>query len=198
MTATVMVATHRPEYSRPLVASLSEVNHVVVDGTGFPSCSHLWNRCIERCPTELVVIANERSRPLQIHIDKLLGLLDQGYALVGLYRFGFFGFPKETIRIIGPFDERFVGGWYEDNDAILRLRESDLAYFESEECPYLFSPSSWPHEKASEHFRRKWNRNWTRSLPEPASTIDLGSNTGQTFLPWSKSVLMEKSGGQYK
>jgi len=195
---TIMVATHRPEFGDDAMCSLLDYNPVRVDGNGFPSCSYLWNQCVDRCPTETVIICNERARPTKANIKKMLDLLDEGYALVGLYRFGFFGFPKETLREIGMFDEGFRGGWFEDNDTILRLRESDLGYYESEEVPYLLSESTWTHDGNRDRYLAKWNQvDWSRKLDEPDLPYQLGRRTRQAFLQWKDSILLPHSGGQY-
>jgi hypothetical protein len=196
---TIMVATHRPNYGDEAMRLLAPYNPIRVDGTGFPSCSYLWNQCIDRCPDETVIICNERARPKPEHVEKLLRLLAEGFALAGLYRFGFFGFNKDVLGRIGRFDERFHGGWYEDNDCILRLKEAGLAYYESEEVPYLYTESTWTHEACKDHFAKKWGTalpgpRKSRYMPEdpPPSGISTG-----VYLPWRKSVLLAHSGGQY-
>ena len=197
--ATIMVATHRPHFGDEAMQLLAPYDPIRVDGTGFPSCAYLWNQCVVRCPTETVIICNERARPARHSIEALLGKLDEGYALAGLYRFGFFGFPKETLRLVGMFDEGYRGGWYEDNDMILRLREADLGYYESEEIVYLWSPSAWSHSGNQERFQAKWDKagGWTRKLPEENVSYDLGRSMPLEFLGWNDSVLMAKMGGQY-
>lgn len=195
----VMVATHRPQYGDEAMRLLAPYNPIRVDGTGFPSCSYLWNRCIDLCPSDPVIICNEKARPAKRHFDKMIRLLGEGYALVGLYRFGFFGFYKDVLERIGRFDERYRGGWFEDNDAILRLKEADLAYYESEEVPYLYSDSTWKHEACREHFDRKWGTSRvgyrkSRQIPEDPAPSGISVCT---YLPWSKSVLLRHSGAQY-
>ena len=144
-----------------------------------------------KCPTETVLICNEKARPTPAHAQKTLDLLDDGFGVVGLYRFGFFGFRKELIRRVGVFDERFVGGWYEDNDFLLRLDEADVASYLSDEVPYLQLPSSWPHEEARAHFEEKWRMAddlWLRLLPELDGDYDLGPKKPASFLQSEMSV----------
>jgi hypothetical protein len=189
---TIMIATHRAALGDDAMTMLIAHNPIRVDGTNAPSCSALWNACIDMCPTDICIICNEKARPHDIYINKMLNLIDEGYGIVGLYRFGFFGFHKDLIKAIGRFDERYLGGWYEDNDAILRLKEANIALYESEEIAYIQIPSAWHHSGAANHFRSKW-AGTKRLLPEEPEP----EGTTRKFLPWSKSVLMEKSGAQY-
>lgn len=129
------------------------------DGTNAPSFSALVNTCVEKCLTETVIMMSHRVRPTAQHIQKLLQLLDQGHAFVGLYRFGFFGFRKQLFRAIGGLDERYTGGGYEDDDFYLRLREANLAFYLTHEVPYTSGPSTWSEsgrELCRQHFVSKW------------------------------------------
>lgn len=186
---TIMLATHRPHLEQDALLHLQDHPSQAVRGNQFPSCSKLWNECIARCPTERVIICNEKARPSAADIEKLNGLLDQGYGLAGLYLFGFFGFDKELIRRIGFFDERYVGGWYEDNDFCIRLWEADIAGYYSRESAYLQLPSSWEHDQATSHFKAKWRklspRGFKRILPEENYEYPLGDHMPREFLPFS-------------
>jgi hypothetical protein len=139
-----------------------------------------------------VIICNEKARPSIENLRKLNELLDRGYAIAGLYLYGFFGFDKELIRWIGAFDERFVGGWYEDNDFCLRVNEAGLAGFYSKECDYLQLPSAWRHEEATQHFFKKWEKlpegGARRLLPEEPVDIDLGPHIPKEYLTNSNAV----------
>lgn len=198
MSATVMVASHRHELGRQAMLGLEKYSPQIVDGTGAVSCSAVWNQCIVRCPTPVVIICNEKARPHPDHVDELLCLLAQGYGFVGLYRFGFFGFWKHLISEIGWFDERYIGGWHEDNDTILRLGEADIAYYESEVVPYVQMRSAWSHDEASVHWKAKWklvNGYYQRQMSEPEYSYSLGDYTDREYLPWSHSELLKMSGG---
>ena len=186
-----MIASHRPEIAAAAMESLAPWPTLLFDGRGAPSCSWVWNQCTLLCPTETVVICNEKARPTPAHVEKVLALLNDGFGVVGLYRFGFFGFQKELLRRIGFFDERYTGGWYEDNDFLLRLDEADVASYMSNEIPYLQLSSSWPHDKARAHFEAKWrmaNDRWHRSLPELTMGYALGATIPLSFLPAESSV----------
>lgn len=190
-----MVATHRPELGDVAMQHCCEYDKIRVDGTGLKSCSQLWNICIERCPTEIVIICNERARPRPRHVESIIDYLDKGFGMVGIYRFGFFGFRKDIIRKVGWFDERFVGGNCEDNDMIVRLGEVNIAYYEAHACGYVNVPSTWEHDRAIAHWRTKWrltDRGYERTMGERNPPHDLGPSEGFTnWLPWDQSILIE-------
>jgi len=185
-----------------------------VPGYDAPSFSWLVNQCILRAhpDAEVVIVCSDKARPGPQHVERLLSLLDDGYAFVGLHRFAFFGFRKDLIRQIGWFDERYVGGGYEDCDFLRRLKEANLAYYESEEVPLLALGSAWHQEKSLAHFNNKWRHEhlevrggWrpsanappthefstcVRLLPEEQYDYDLGPDRGATYRPWRDSVLL--------
>jgi hypothetical protein len=117
----------------------------------------------------------------------MLDLINDGYGLVALYSFAFFGFRKELIRRIGWFDERFVGGEHSDCDFVRRVSEADISIFEERSIPYIASPSSWDNSKTKAHFLAKWEESWSepwtinpnagtihRKLDEEKYNYDLG------------------------
>ena len=128
------------------------------DGSEAESFSQLVNNCIASCPTETIIIASSRVEPTASDVNKILDILDRGYGLVGLYRFAFFGFKKELIRKIGFFDQRFIKGWWEDVDFVMRMVIANIAFFFTEEVKYIPGPSSWDHDEAEKHFQNKWQR----------------------------------------
>jgi hypothetical protein len=167
------------------------------DGTGAKCFSWLINKAIQFCPDELVIIASDKVNPIQSDVDRLVSLLDKGYGLVGLYRFGFFGFYKHLIKKIGWFDERYVSGGYEDCDIVRRLNEANIAYWEEESVKYLHFPSSWQVLTAQDHFKAKWEDTneytCTRKLPEEKYDYDIGHTTPREFRYWTESKLLPHS-----
>ena len=160
------------------------------DGSNMNSFSQLVNTCVEKSPTEIVVMMSDKVRPSMSNLNKLLELLEQGYAFVGLYRFAFFGFKKELFRRIGPMDERFIGGDYEDNDYYLRLKEANLAMYLSHEVNYLRGPSTWNNDYGKEQFIKKWGKQVIhykkafRQFPEPIHNYNFGPSIDTEFLHW--------------
>ena len=187
------------------------------DGTNVESFSKLVNTCVQSADTEIVILMSDKMRPNDENIQKTLALIDEGYSFVGMYRFGFFGFKKELFRKIGPLDERFVGGWFEDDDFYIRLCEADLSMYLSHEVAYIGSNSSWNPVKSTEHFYKKWlhsifynrkiykkygisklsNKTY-RKLKEPSHNYNFGPSVPTHFLPWSYTKLLCKKIKKYE
>ena len=106
-----------------------------------------------------------------------------------------FGFKKELFRQIGMFDERFLGGGFEDFDFILRLIMADIAMVITEEVEYHRLPSTWNNELAGQHWNTKWRTNegevrhwgdglfYEKQLEEEIYDYDLGPSVPTWFLP---------------
>jgi GT2 family glycosyltransferase len=143
----IIIPSHRPELANKTRECLKDFDCIMHDGTGCPSFSKLINGAIMKAEQEIVIIANDKVRPKPEHIRKMIFLFNKGFGFVGLFRFGFFGFSKDLIRTIGFFDERFIGGGFEDVDFGRRLLEADIAIYESPEVPYEHMKSSWDGTK---------------------------------------------------
>lgn len=176
---------------------------IVFNGDDIKSYAWMINQCLSQCKDEdVAVICSDRCRPEQEDLDKLLSLINQGYGVVGLYRFGFYGIHMDVVRRIGPLDERYILGTYEDADYLRRVKEANIAYYESEEVTYCYFPSFFDTHntlKAIEHFKNKWNHDTetetcTRLLLEENYNYDFGNDSGKIFLPWSESILCKLSG----
>ena len=163
----IYVISNKPEKFPPIAKNLYPERVHYYSGNNLESFSKLVNSCIADCPTETVIIMSDKVMPSVHHIHKTLFLLEKGYAFVGLYRFAFFGFKKELMRRIGMFDERFVGGGYEDHDFVIRLIESNLSLYITTEIPYENSESSWNYNKTWDIFRSKWEVQWNLETKQP-------------------------------
>lgn len=124
------------------------------------SLSYLWNYGIKLSVHDHVFIVNDKARPSIHDIVKSKQLNDDGYGLVGLFRFGFFSFYKDLIYRIGWFDQRFVKMGYEDTDFYYRLYEHDIAVYLSEELyDYVMMPSTGGNTHVGKYyFIRKMNK----------------------------------------
>jgi GT2 family glycosyltransferase len=137
--------------------------------------------------------------PSASDVQKVVSLIEKGYGFVALYRFAFFGFKKELFRQIGPMDERFVGGGYEDDDFYIRLHEANISMYINEEIPYTKSHSSWNYSRSKVHFVNKWvdtssatynpdaklsHNPISRKLQEEIYNYDLGASIPTSFLSW--------------
>lgn len=105
----------------------------------YESYSELINHSVVTSPTEWVILINDRTHPTIDEVEKMINLLENGYACVLLYNVGFMGFSKELIRKIGWWDQRFTYGGWEDRDWVWRLFMNDLAIYESQEATYDMS-----------------------------------------------------------
>lgn len=196
----IIIPSNRFHLSCETQSCIKNFNNRVFDGTGYPSFSKLINECITSSKYEKIIICNDKSRPTDSVIEKILTMLDEGWGLVAPYRFGFFGFKKDLIRRIGFFDERYIGGGYEDNDFILRLKEADISYYEAEEINYVSLQTSWQYEKTSiarNHYFTKWKQagnTYTRTLAEENYGYDIGPLQNTNFIPFEKSILLPVRG----
>jgi hypothetical protein len=171
------------------------------------SFSRLVNECIVSAPSEYVIICADKGRPTAQDVEQTLCLISEGYGIVGLFSFGFFGFKKDLIRKIGFFDERYVGGGFEDWDMIIRLKEANIAYYEKRSINFLNAPSTWKYAKnlkecpAGRHLTNKWGirhgdrkQEVNRFLKEEKYKYDIGPQTGSSFLNWSHSLVFNWRG----
>ena len=191
------------EVYQSIITQLNEEDKkrvVKLDGSNYPSFSKLMNDCLLLPETEVIIICSDRCKPYKYHIDETLRLLNEGYGFVGLYRFAFFGLTKHLIKTIGFFDEKYVGGNYEDCDFMRRIREADIAYYEKEQVSYRPGRSSWPLNVSFQinktYFESKWyedDKIIKRLKPEPPANYDVGDWPEHNFLSWKQSVLLPPS-----
>jgi GT2 family glycosyltransferase len=205
---TCYVISNKPQLFSGIQASIQPTEINFFNGKGYTSFSKLVNSCVASCPTETIILMSDKVTPDSNHIQKTLTLIEEGYGLVGLYRLAFFGFKKELFRKIGPFDERFVGGGYEDDDFYIRLKEANISAYLTEEIPYKKSASSWNYSLSRPHFVNKWlpnvdvniklHHNKTeRRLAEEVYSYTWGNTTATGFLPWDKSYIATSKAKKY-
>lgn len=194
----ILIPSNRPHLAEITKECLKEFNPIIHDGSNYPSFSKLINDCIVKSKHEIVIIASDKIRPTSNDIKKMLFLLKKGFGFVGMHNFYFFGMSKNLIRKIGFFDERFVGGGYEDVDWGKRLLEHDIALYISIETPIIQTQmkSSWNYEKSYQFFIKKWEHtptNWKRLLPDEIYDYDIGKGDTQTWLPFINSLMPKTS-----
>jgi hypothetical protein len=140
----------------------------------YESYSLMLNHSVATSPTEWIFFINDRAHPKPNEIKKMIKHLESGFAWTCLYGIGFSAFSKELIRNIGWWDERYVHGGWEDREWVWRLREADLAIYESHEADYdqdWKSPLNKPGAILSTpHWLKKWDGHhpkWViRNIPE--------------------------------
>jgi GT2 family glycosyltransferase len=199
------VISNKPHLFLPIQKSASPEKINYFDGTGYESFSKLVNTCVASADTETVIIMSDKVMPTASDISKVLDLLDQGYAFVALYRLAFFGFKKELMRQVGMFDERFVGGGYEDDDFYIRLKEANLGCYITEEVDYAKSKSSWNYSLSRGHFHNKWGVDTkysgiaTRNISEETyNNYNLGPAIKVKYLSWDDSVIAASRVKKYR
>lgn len=198
------VISHRPHLFTPIQHNILPESVEYFDGTGYPSFSKLVNSCVASADTETVIIMSDKVMPRAADVQRLLKLLDQGYAFVALYRLAFFGFKKQLLREIGMFDERYLGGGYEDDDFYIRLKEANLASYITEEVEYAKSKSTWNYGQAQGHFYHKWGGDAkhssiaARQIGEENYNYYLGPGAPVKYLPWSHSVITARRAKRYQ
>lgn len=192
MDYSIILISNKPHKFENIAKTLSPEKVHFFNGTGYETFSKLVNDAVRSSLTETVIIMSDKVLPTQEHIKKVLELLDKGYGFVSLSRFAFFGFRKELFRQIGFFDERYLGGGWEDYDFSIRLVEANIASYITEELAYHDGPSIWDRQRAHKHWVCKWtfwqfpdNRpiKIVRNMPEPDYKYDLGPSTDVKFLP---------------
>ena len=206
------VISNKPQLFAGIEKSILPEKVNYFDGTGYPSFSKLVNECTAKADNEIVIMMSDKMLPTAANVQKAVSLINQGYGLVGLYRFGFFGFKKQLMRQIGMMDERFVGGGYEDDDFYIRLKEANIAMYITEEVEYSKSRSSWNYDRSRIHFLQKWidteNPNYNpdakassefvkRKLPEEVSNYDLGPSIDTKFLTADHTVAQPRKSRKY-
>jgi len=191
----LFLISNKPEEFNEIQSELAPECLNYFDGTNMPSFSKLVNTCVSSADTETVILMSHKVRPTTDHIRQTLELLDSGYAFVGLRLFRFFGFKKELFRQIGCFDERYVGGGFDDYDFIVRMIEHNLAFYTDESVPYIESPSQWEingRYPGYDHWCAKWQHHWQsgshmparleRTMAEEQYQYDFGPSVPTEFL----------------
>lgn len=200
---TCFLISNKPERFSEVIKNLAREKIVFFDGTNAESFSKLVNTCVQSAETEIVVLMSDKMRPTDENILRTINLIDEGYAFVGMYRFGFFGFKKELFRRIGPLDERFIGGCFEDNDFYIRLCEANFSMYLSHEVTYLKDKSSWSHKLSKDHFYKKWHidektKKTYRKLKEASHKYNFGPSVSADFLSWRHTKLLAKKIKKYE
>lgn len=89
--------------------------------------AQLWNQCIYAAPTDWVLVCNDDGVFQNGWLEWLLKQIGSGQFLqVNIMHYGGFCINKRMILRNGWFDERFMGGGFEDNDWQLRIYEGGL------------------------------------------------------------------------
>jgi hypothetical protein len=118
----------------------------------------IWNKCIEICPTEYLILTGWRSRPKSEEFTKLFDKLNDGFGMVALKELHFFGFSKYLLTKIGLFDTGFTTGQLEDTDFLNRCCLEDIGIHISDDMHEVSYMSTWlanPNPNKI-YYQKKW------------------------------------------
>lgn len=171
-----------------------------VHSDAYTSYSEMLNSAINDSTTNVIVLVNDKVLPSPGELTRMISLLDLGFGYVGLYSIGFCAITKDLIKKIGWLDERFLGGGYEDDDFLLRLRLNNIAIYDSHESNYNYmsKPSkqsvSVPLSRSEPHFLEKWKLSQNiieKVLKEEdySHKYRLDGFENRDFLSWNCSIL---------
>lgn len=186
----IYVPSCRHNYYYDIVKCLPSFNVELFDGTNYQSCSKLMNDVIMKCPTEVVFVIHDKTRPTAEEVYQALDYVIEGHGMAWLWPFAFGAFKKDAIRQVGFYDERFADGHYEDCDLIRRFREQNVSLVMLHKAARVSVNTLWPSIKSEAFYKTKWDGpgEWTRIGPDEEAKYDLGPSTGSKFLPWSASL----------
>ena len=68
---TAFIPSNRPGLANVAKKCFPEGRAVIFDGNGYGSFSQLVNNCIVTCPTERIIICNDKARPITSNIVKM-------------------------------------------------------------------------------------------------------------------------------
>ena len=175
----------------------------------YPSYSQLMNHAISTSPTEFMIFLNDRVTPHLHQAEKIIHQLESGFACSLIYNVTYMGFAKELVRKIGWWDERFLGGGWEDRDWVFRIKLADLALYESQEGTYDYSwKSPLQANNGCKYSDPHWYKKYTsgnivvKNLPEEKYEhwdLLLGEprpNISDSWKKWSDSMLNVDFGRQ--
>lgn len=196
----IFIPTNRHHILNEIHPEIRE-NAIIKDGTNVKCYSAMINECLAECADEdIIVICADRMRPKgEEDLFRMINLINEGYGFVGLYRFGFYALHMDAVRRVGPLDERYIKGTYEDGDYMRRFMEADIAFYETEDIRVVdilsnFNPSNT--QLAINHFKNKWDHidgTCIRLLKEEKYNYNFGEDSGKVFLPWDRSVVFKHS-----
>lgn len=155
-----------------------------------------WNQLVENAETEYIVICTHKIRPRAVDFSQMKHLLEQKYALVALYSFGFFGFSKHLFSVISPFDNGFTDSNFEDDDTYNELFAHNLAFYCSLETPYINSGTTWKQGwyPNKTYYDSKWITNGNeliqlRSKVNESDAVKYSKFKTIDYMPFEKSVI---------
>jgi len=198
----VMIPSRRPNLANQCKGTMPFIQNVlIVDSKETKSFSKVLNSCVQKSPTDIIIICNDIVRPHTIHFDKMLNYIHRNYGIVFMCGYYFFGFKKDFIRDIGFFDERFLGDYLEGLDIECRCKEADIAFVKSREVPFVnlmynkndqkYLNTKWSYRYPTIGSNREILEHVTRKLKEEDYSYDISGLHQETkFLKYKESVVI--------
>ena len=171
----------------------------------YDSYSELINDAVITSKNEFIVMLNARVIPKPNDVLQMLALLDRGYAMAGKHNVAYMAVSKELFRRTGWWDERYIGGGFEDDEFYLRMHLANLAVYDSHEGVYDFTWKQYHGVEGGDkfalsepHFFTKWqvmDTKIVKRLPEEnyeKYAGKLGPNRddiSSKWLPWNQSII---------
>lgn len=121
--------------------------------------SQMINETIDDTESEFMIFINPKTIICTKDIEFIIDKLCSGYCFASLFGLAFFGMTKELVRKIGMLDERFLGGEYEDNDYLIRMKLfGKMVYWGQDWNKYGYYKSKCDPNRGSSMtmFWRKW------------------------------------------
>lgn len=187
----------------------SRVSYIHNDG-GRPPLVKIWNRCIEACPTDHVIITSWRQRPTPEHFQIIEEKLANGYGMVAFDGMHMFAFHKYLTQRVGWFDEGFTTGQLEDTDWWYRLKQNDIAIYvgdvgEERLVNGQYIDSCWLNGTPNKiYFDTKWKENFIEgSLTLYHEELNIADRNKYSYEPisyksWNESELVEGLSNHFK
>lgn len=110
----------------------------------YKSYSLMMNHAIATSKYEWMIFVNDRALITLKEAMRMIQHMREGYAASFMYNVGYMMLSKQLIRTIGWWDERFIGGGWEDRDFVFRLKQHNLALYESQDSNYNYGEAKSP------------------------------------------------------
>lgn len=127
-----------------------------------PALVQIWNKCIEICPTDNIIITSWRQRPTLDHFKIIDEKLSEGFGMVAFDGMHMFAFNKHLTTKVGWFDSGFTSGQFEDTDWWYRLKQKNIGIYvgdvsEQRVVNGIYVETCWPNGLSNKaYFDTKW------------------------------------------
>jgi len=129
-----------------------------IKNQGATGLVNIWNKCIDICPTEYVVLQGWRSRPSEDDFQRMFTKLNEGFGMVALKALHFFAFSKYLLTKVGFFDTGFTTGQLEDTDFFNRCCLENIGIYVSDDMYEVSYQSTWLANPTPNimYYKSKW------------------------------------------